>query len=42
MTIVQVPDGTTVSTQGNIMSSINNVMLNKDAPLSSLLADCVL
>ena len=40
--MVQVPEGTAVSTQVNIMSNRKKVMLNKDAPLSFHLADYVL
>ena len=42
VTMVQVPEGTAVSSQVNIMSNRKKVMLTKDAPLSSHLADCVL
>ena len=42
MTIVQVPEGMAVSTQGHIMSNRKNVMLTKDVHLSSHLADYVL
>ena len=39
MTVVQVPEGTAVSTlKVNIMSNRKTVMLTKDAPLSSHLA----
>ena len=43
--MVQVPEGTAVSTQGqrlNIMSNRKKVMLTKDAPLSSHLAVYIL
>ena len=42
VTMVQVPEGTAVSTQGQIMSNRKKVMLTKDAPLSSHLAVYVL
>ena len=42
MTMVQVPEGTAVSTLVNIMYNIKKVMLTKDAPLSSHLVDYVL
>ena len=42
MTMVKVPEGTAVSTQGNIMSNRKKVMLTKDAPLSSHLAVYIL
>ena len=42
VTMVQVPEGTAVSTQVSIMSNRKKVMLTKDAPLSSHLADNVL
>ena len=39
MTMEQVPEGTAVSTQVNIMSNRKTVMLTKDAPLSSHLVN---
>ena len=42
MTMVQVLEGTAVSTQVHIMFNIKKVMLTKDAPLSSHLANYVL
>ena len=41
VTMVQVPEGTPASTQGHIMSNRKKVMLTKDAPLNSHLADYV-
>ena len=38
MTMVQVPEGTAVSLQVNIMSNRKKVILTKGAPLSSHLA----
>ena len=38
MTMVQVAEGTTVSTQGQHYVQLKEVMLTKDAPLSSHLA----
>ena len=42
VTMVQVTERIAVSTQVNIMSNRKKVMLTKDAPLSSHLADYVL
>ena len=37
--MVQVPEGTAVSTQGQYYAQLKEVMLTKDAPLSSFLAE---
>ena len=42
MTMVQVPEGTAVSTQGQHYVNRKKVMLTKDATLSSHLTDYVL
>ena len=42
MNMVQVPEGMAVSTQGQHNAEKKKVMLIKDAPLSSHLADYVL
>ena len=41
MTMVQVPEGKVVSTGVNIMVNRKKVMLDKDAPLTSHLADYI-
>ena len=41
VTMVQVPEGMAVSTQGQHISNRKTVMLNKDSPLSSHLTDYV-
>ena len=40
--MVQVPEGTAVSTQGQHYVQYKKVMMTKDAPLSSHLADYIL